>query len=163
MKERIKQIRKKNKMTQVEFGEKVGVKGNTITNYETGLRKPTDAVVLSICREFNINEDWLRTGNGEMQRNIGDDDFSKISTIIGEKDPKARQAIITYWNLSDEDKKLFWQFADKFLTGIESTKELHIPSSDKEKSIDEMVEDYRKQLELEKKVKEKSEASQKSG
>lgn len=65
MKNRIKQIRKEHKLTQVEFGEKIGVKGNTITNYETGLRNPTDAVILSICREFNVNEEWLRTGNGE--------------------------------------------------------------------------------------------------
>lgn len=42
------------------------MKGNTITNYETGLRTPTDAVLKSICREFNVNEDWLRTGEGEM-------------------------------------------------------------------------------------------------
>lgn len=65
MKNRIKQIRKEHKLTQVEFGEKIGVKGNTVTNYETGLRNPTDAVILAICREFGVNEDWLRTGNGE--------------------------------------------------------------------------------------------------
>ena len=70
MKNRIKQIRKEKKMTQVEFGEKIGVKGNTITNYETGLRNPTDAVILSICREFNIREEWLRTGSGEMYQNL---------------------------------------------------------------------------------------------
>lgn len=66
MKDRIKTIRKQNKMTQVEFGEKIGVKGNTITNYENGLRTPSDAVIFSICREFNINENWLRTGEGDM-------------------------------------------------------------------------------------------------
>lgn len=65
MKERIKQVRKDLKLTQVEFGEKIGVKGNTITNYENGLRNPTDAVILSICREFSVNEHWLRTGEGE--------------------------------------------------------------------------------------------------
>lgn len=54
-------------MTQVEFGEKIGVKGNTVTNYENGLRTPTDAVILSICREFNIREKWLREGIGEMK------------------------------------------------------------------------------------------------
>lgn len=68
MKNRIKQIRKENGLTQVEFGERIGTKGNTITNYETGLRNPTDAVILSICREFSINEEWLRTGQGEMKR-----------------------------------------------------------------------------------------------
>lgn len=68
MKNRIKQIRKESGLTQVEFGEKIGVKGNTVTNYETGLRNPTDAVLLSICREFNVNEEWLRTGEGEMNK-----------------------------------------------------------------------------------------------
>ena len=66
MKERIKEVRKSARMTQVEFGEKLGVKGNTVTNYETGLRTPTDAVIRSICREFNVNEEWLRNGTGEM-------------------------------------------------------------------------------------------------
>lgn len=65
MKIRIKQIRKEAKLTQIEFGEKIGVKGNTVTNYENGLRTPTDAVLKSICREFKVNETWLRTGEGD--------------------------------------------------------------------------------------------------
>lgn len=64
MKDRIKQVRKSKNLTQTAFGEVIGVKGNTITNYETGLRSPTDAVIKSICREFDINEEWLRTGKG---------------------------------------------------------------------------------------------------
>lgn len=66
LKDRIKAIRKGNKMTQIEFGSKIGIKGNTVTNYETGLRNPSDAIIKSICREFNTNEHWLRTGEGEM-------------------------------------------------------------------------------------------------
>lgn len=119
MEKRIKQIRKENGLTQVDFGKRIGVKGNTVTNYETGSRKPTDAVILSICREFNVKEKWLRTGNGEMYEHIDTDDYTEISVIIGEKDPKARRAIIEYWKLSEDDKKLFWQFMDKFLKGAE--------------------------------------------
>ena len=52
MKDRIKQVRKSKNLTQTAFGEIIGVKGNTVTNYETGLRTPTDAVIKSICREF---------------------------------------------------------------------------------------------------------------
>lgn len=63
---RIRELRKNLKMTQSEFGNKIGVKGNTITNYETGLRNPSEAVIFSICREFNVNEEWLRNGVGEM-------------------------------------------------------------------------------------------------
>jgi len=66
LKSRIKAVRKSASLTQVQFGEKIGVKGNTVTGYETGLRTPTDAVVKAICREFNVNETWLRTGEGEM-------------------------------------------------------------------------------------------------
>lgn len=82
MKDRIKRVRKENGLTQVEFGEKIGVKGNTVTNYETGLRNPTDAVILSICREFNVNEEWLRTGNGEMFSESRKDDL--ISKLLGD-------------------------------------------------------------------------------
>jgi transcriptional regulator with XRE-family HTH domain len=66
MNTRIKQLRKQLKMTQTEFGEALGVKGNTVTGYESGIRTPSDAVIMSICREFNVNEGWLRTGEGEM-------------------------------------------------------------------------------------------------
>lgn len=66
MQYRIKELRKRLHMTQMQFGERIGVKGNTVTGYETGLRNPTDAVVKSICREFGASETWLRTGEGEM-------------------------------------------------------------------------------------------------
>lgn len=82
MKDRIRQIRKEVKLTQTEFGNRIGVKGNTIGNYELGLRNPTDAVIVSICREFNINEEWLRTGNGEMMSPVSKDE--EISKLLGE-------------------------------------------------------------------------------
>ena len=66
MQDRIKELRKYKGMTQAEFGECIGVRGNTITTYENGTRTPSEAVLLSICREFNVSEEWLRTGAGEM-------------------------------------------------------------------------------------------------
>lgn len=64
MESRIKYVRKKiaGNLTQSEFGERIGVKGNTVTGYETGIRVPTNAIITSICREFNIREEWLRYG-----------------------------------------------------------------------------------------------------
>ena len=56
MEQRIKTIRKSNNLTQTEFGKRIGVKGNTVTNYETGLRIPSEAVILAICREFDVSE-----------------------------------------------------------------------------------------------------------
>lgn len=68
MNTRIKLLRKYLNLTQLEFGQRISVKPNTVTNYETGLRTPSNAVITSICREFGVNEIWLRTGEGEMFR-----------------------------------------------------------------------------------------------
>jgi transcriptional regulator with XRE-family HTH domain len=114
MQERIKKIRKDNNLTQVEFGARIGVKGNTITGYENNLRTPSSAIINSICREFRINEEWLRYGTGE-QYDTKLDDYTKIATDIDQNDSKARKAIIDYWNLTEEDKKLFWAFIERFI------------------------------------------------
>lgn len=66
MKDRIKNLRKSLDMTQQEFADRIGVKRNTIGQYEIGRNEPIDTVINLICREFGVNEEWLRTGNGEM-------------------------------------------------------------------------------------------------
>lgn len=66
MKERIKKIRKELDLTQQKFADKLGVKRNTIAMYEMGKTTPSDQTVKSISREFSVNEEWLRTGVGEM-------------------------------------------------------------------------------------------------
>ena len=117
LKERIREIRKALKLTQVEFGEKIGVKGNTVTNYETGLRNPTDAVLLSICREFNVNEMWLRTGEGDMFQIPDDEDAALISEVLENPDDKFYQMLLnmvrTYKQLSPESKKVAEDFIDQ--------------------------------------------------
>ena len=66
MQNRIKQVRKALNLNQAEFGERIGVKQSTVTAYECGNRTPLDAVSAMICKTFNVNETWLRTGEGEM-------------------------------------------------------------------------------------------------
>ena len=66
MKDRIKKLRKSLDMTQQEFADRIGVKRNTIGQYEIGRNEPIDTVINLICREFNVSEEWLRTGHGEM-------------------------------------------------------------------------------------------------
>ena len=120
MKDRIKQIRKSfsdNGKTQEKFADFLGISKSNLASYETGRRMPTDAVIGLICQKCNINEEWLRNGTGEMHQYIDTDDYSEISTLIGEKDYKAKQAIINYWKLSEDDKKLFWRFLDRFFLG----------------------------------------------
>lgn len=66
MNNRIKKLRKELDLTQQKFGERIGVKGNTIAQYESGRNEPIDAVITLICREFGVNEEWLRNGTGKM-------------------------------------------------------------------------------------------------
>ena len=65
MKDRIKKLRKSLDMTQQEFANRIGVKRNTIGQYEIGRNEPIDTVINLICREFNVNEDWLRNGGSD--------------------------------------------------------------------------------------------------
>lgn len=62
MKDRIKTIRKELGLTQEKFADRLNMKRNTIANYEIGRNEPIDAVISLICREYNVNEQWLRTG-----------------------------------------------------------------------------------------------------
>lgn len=66
LKDRIKKIRKELDLTQQKFADKLGIKRNTIAMYEMGKTSPSDQTIKSISREFSVNEEWLRTGIGEM-------------------------------------------------------------------------------------------------
>lgn len=63
---RIKKIRKELDLTQSEFAARIGSVQNTVTGYENGRRNPSAPVISLICERFNVREEWLRTGEGEM-------------------------------------------------------------------------------------------------
>lgn len=68
MKDRLKEIRKTNTnwKTQDDFADFLGISKSNLSSYEAGRRTPSDAVIQLICQKCNVNENWLRTGNGEM-------------------------------------------------------------------------------------------------
>ncbi len=73
MKNRIRTIRKNAGMTQKQFAERLGISRNTVATYETSSRIPIDAVIVSICREFGVREEWLRTGQGDIYKELTPD------------------------------------------------------------------------------------------
>ena len=117
MQERIRLIRKNAGLTQAEFAERIGVKANTVTSYETGLRVPSDAVIVSICREFNISESWLRTGEGEMmEKSDPDTELAKIlGQIAGSNDELIKAIIKSYWLLDEKDKAAVRKLVDRLV------------------------------------------------
>lgn len=127
MKDRIKKIRKAVKLTQIQFGEKIGVKGNTVTNYESGLRTPTDAVIKSICREFNVDENWLRTGEGEMFLPVLEEDEMAlyVSELLEDEGDNPLYTIIkevmhTYSELSPKSQEVIRDAAAKLLENLKN-------------------------------------------
>lgn len=82
MNTRIKKLRRELDMTQEKFGAEIGVKGNTVAQWESGRNDPPDSSIVSICREFNVNEHWLRTGEGEMFVQIARD--KEIMRFVGD-------------------------------------------------------------------------------
>ena len=80
--ERIKAVRKHFKLTQAEFGERIGVKGNTIATYEIGRNAPVDAIFSLLCREYGVNEIWLRSGEGDMFQAMNEDE--ELAAYLGD-------------------------------------------------------------------------------
>lgn len=66
LRERIKELRERLGLTQQKFSDRIGLKRQTIAAYEMGKIEPSDSTLLLLCKEFNVNEEWLRTGKGEI-------------------------------------------------------------------------------------------------
>lgn len=106
-------------MTQEEFGQALGVSRSVIANIEYNrLARPEqkEPIIKLICKQFHINESWLRTGEGEpFAYDLEEDEFSNYVAEIDRNDPRLKQAILYYKKLSEKDKKLFWDFVDRFV------------------------------------------------
>ncbi len=117
MNKRIKKIRQNAGMTQREFADRIGVSRNTIAAYETDARVPIDAIIVSICREFNVNEDWLRTGLGNMYAEVNPDiQLSKAlgSLLREEASSFKKQLILSLLELNQKE----WDTLEKLITSV---------------------------------------------
>lgn len=114
MKTRLRNLRKSLNLTQQDFADKIGIKRNTLANYEIGRNEPIDAVISLICKEFNVNEDWLRTGKGEMFNTVGDDELAYlVGQLCGSDDEFKKEFVKTLCKLSDKQWKVFKEFIDE--------------------------------------------------
>ncbi len=172
MKERVKELRKKLGLTLEKFGEKLGVTKQTVSRIENGVNSLTDQMFKSICREFNVNEEWLRNGTGEMLKptpsdalyklkqdyNLSEADYIMVEKFVSLR-PETRQAVFNYMKevASSFERSGVEPFSPAYgnvpprlmgdvLNARPETGSSHKPS------IEEQVEDYRRQLEAEEKA-----------
>ena len=158
MKERIKALRKALGLTQSEFGSRIGVGSSTIATYETG-REPLNPIIISICREFRVNEQWLRTGEGEMFcQNPGD----PLSVLLqgGQINMEEYVLLSKLLALPAESRKGVIDFMLDVSETIKSLSDSSPPASTLGPfTDDELRASFEEQLALEKKPKDESEAS----
>lgn len=115
--ERIKVIRNSAGITLDKFGERVGVSRAAMSNIENGNRNVTDQMFKSICREFNVSENWLRTGAGEMYvpQTRNQEIMAFANQVMAEEDESFRKRFVTaLGNASPE----FWDELEKFLDAL---------------------------------------------
>lgn len=112
MNERLKRLRKTLDLTQQDFADRIGSKRNTVAKYETGTNVPSTAVISSICRVFNVNEEWLRNGVGDMflpvNRNV---EIAKLTKMLlnEESDSFKNRFVSMLANLTVEE----WEFLER--------------------------------------------------
>ena len=113
--DRIKEVRLALNKTQQSFGDAIGIKRNTVATYEMNRSQPSDRTIADICREFNVNEKWLRTGEGEMfnhkTRNESLTEF--FSDVLSEGDSIKSQLLSIMAKLSTEQWELLDDIAHK--------------------------------------------------
>lgn len=124
MNDRIKKVRTALGLSQQEFADRIGIKRGAVANYEVGRNEPIDAVISLICREFNVSERWLRTGEGDMFVQISRD--KEVMRFVGdvmrgEEDNFRRRFLLALARLPEER----WADIEDFARQItaENTKE----------------------------------------
>ena len=112
MKDRIKKIRKELDLTQQEFADRIGIKLGGVANYEIGRNEPADSVISLICREFNVNEQWLRDGTGEMfiEQTRDEQIASFVGSIQASADDSFKKRFISMLSALDESE---WEVLEK--------------------------------------------------
>ena len=109
MHERLKAIRQSLGLTQTEFGAQIGSTQNAITGYETGRRAPSKAAINNICKTFNVNEEWLRTGEGEMFDPEPKTVLDELKATMGLSDFEIK-FLDAYLKLDRKSRDTVWQF-----------------------------------------------------
>ena len=125
MGERVRELRKTLRLSGEKFGEKIGLKKVAVSQIETGRNNLSEQNILAICREFNVNEDWLRYGTGEMFKDMTLDE--EIISFIGDIQWDAsttfkKRFISAVAKLNDEEWKVLEKIIVDMASDIEENK-----------------------------------------
>ncbi len=122
MNQRLKKLRKSLDLTQQKFADRIGIARGNVGAYEVGKNAPSDAVISLICREFNVNEDWLRTGEGEMfiKQTRDEQIASFVGSIQSSEDDSFKKRFISMLSSLDESE---WEVLEKMVIMLHEKKD----------------------------------------
>lgn len=128
--ERVKKLRKHLSLTLEKFGYRLGVQKSAISKIERGDCGVTEQMTKAICREFNVDENWLRTGVGNMFRELPEEDETAaiVSDLLEEGRENPFFEIIleimnTYRELSPKSQEVLRDASTKLLDNLQKRKE----------------------------------------
>ncbi|MGN0706620.1 MAG: helix-turn-helix domain-containing protein [Faecalibacterium sp.] len=158
--ERIRRLRRSLDLTQKEFGEKINLKPNSIALIEGG-RNTSDQTIFAICREFGVNEEWIRTGNGEMFIPAATSELDALAIRYPNMTHESYVFIEKLVNLPKEHQDIIMGFFREVVHGFGDVAPgtLANQSSADELNIDAEVASYREDLLLQKEAEAGSSAS----
>lgn len=130
MNTRIKAVRKTLGLTLDKFGERLGISNSACSALETGKNKPSEQTIRAICREFGVNEIWLRTGAGEMFR--PEEESEELTRNLkrlmnGRPDSLARRAVRVLLRYEPDGPE--WQVLEKIYNDVLAEAEKKEPES----------------------------------
>ncbi|MDE6934448.1 MAG: helix-turn-helix domain-containing protein [Oscillospiraceae bacterium] len=114
MQDRVKMVRKSLDLSQEAFGRALGVTKTAICGIEAGRRGLTEQMALSICREFNVNYDWLKEGSGEMFDAVPETLVDELSHEF-QLDDLDKRIILGYLRLSETDRAAIKRYIQSIL------------------------------------------------
>lgn len=113
--DRIKELRKTLRLSQSEFAKALKLTRNSITMIETGKRGISDRTISDICREFEVNEEWLRNGTGEMFADKSNDIYYLIGKYGDGLSEKQKEIIISILKMDEAERNVVEAFIDSLI------------------------------------------------
>lgn len=149
MKNRLKELRTVLGLNQEEFASALKIGRSTIANYEAGTRAPVASVISLIIQKWNVNEEWLRTGEGPMFVDVSRaDELQRLieETMSDESGEIKRRIATAVLRLTPDQLRACTDWIKETFGLVEA------PAAERELTIDEKVENYRRELEAEEEV-----------
>ena len=111
--ERIREVRKANKLTCEKFGERIGLKKSSVSQLENGVNTPTEQTLKHICKEFNINYLWITEGVGEMNADLDAEAIAIIDSVMTSDNEFAKKVLRAFAKLDEKEWEVIAKLIDE--------------------------------------------------